>query len=42
MTSSDPLCHCYLVPRDRGREEIEMRKKSEISELKEMRGSEGE
>lgn len=40
MTSCDPLRHCYLVLRDRGREEME-RKKSKMTKVKEMRDSEG-
>jgi hypothetical protein len=41
MTSYDPLRHCYLVLRDRGREEME-RKKSEMTKVKEARDGEGE
>jgi len=40
MTSCDPLRHCCLVLRDRGRAEAE-RKKSKMTKVKEMRDSEG-
>lgn len=40
MTSCDPLRHCCVVLRDRGRAEAE-RKKSKMTKVKEMRDSEG-
>ena len=40
MTSRDPLRHCCLVLRDRGRAEAK-RKKSKMAKVKEMRDSEG-
>lgn len=42
MTSSDSLCHRYLVPWDRGRGQLERKQNSEMPQVRNMMDREGE